>query len=89
MKSSALMQTTPHLTLSFLPFLFLTGGVGLQCVAAAVERIVPVLIIQDARKADLPLVAVTTELWIQAQTAAIQVLETGEALPRVIGDTDK
>lgn len=80
------MQTTPYLTLGFLPFLFITGGVGLQRVAAAVERIVPVFIIQDAREADLPLVAVTTQLRIQAQTAAIQVLNTGEALPRVMGD---
>lgn len=79
----------PYLTLSFLPFLLIAGGVGLQRVAAAVERIVAVFIIQDARKADLPLVAVTAELRIQAQAAAVQVLKTGDALPRVMGDGDK
>lgn len=55
---------TPYLTLSFLPFLFIAGSVGLQRVAAAVEGIVAVLIVQDARKADLPLVALAPELWI-------------------------
>lgn len=85
-KSSAVLLSTPYPTLSFLPFLFIAGRVGLQRVAAAVEGIVPVFIIQDARKADLPLVAVATELWIQAQTAAIQVLKAGNALPRHIHD---
>lgn len=41
-----------------------------------------VLVVQDARKADLPLVAVATELRIQAQTAAIQVLKAADALPK-------
>lgn len=54
--------------------------------AAAVERIVAVFVIQDARKADLPLVAVTTELRIQAQTAAVQVLKTRDALAGVTND---
>lgn len=53
--------------------------------AAAVERIVPVFIIQDAREADLPLVAVATELRVQAQAAAVQVLKTGDASPGVMG----
>lgn len=70
----------PHLTLGFLPLLFITGGVGLQRVAAAVERVAPVFIVQDARKADLPLVAVAAELRVQAQAAAVQVLKTGDAL---------
>lgn len=86
MKSPAVRQRTPSLTLGFLPFLFLAGSVGLQRVAAAVERIVPVLIVEDAGKADLPLVAVATELRVQAQAAAIQVLNAGNALPRVIND---
>lgn len=86
MKSPAVRQRTPDLTLSFLPFLFLAGSVGLQRVTAAVERIMPVLIVKDAGKAYLPLVAVATELRVQAQAAAIQVLKAGNALPRVIDD---
>lgn len=82
-KSTAVLQTAPYLTLRFLPFLFITGCVGLQRVAAAVERVVSILVIQDARKADLPLIAVATELRVQAQTAAVQVLKTGYSLPRV------
>lgn len=86
MKSKAVLPSTPYLTLSFLPLLFITGSVRLQRVAAAVKGIVPVLIIQNARKADLPLIAVATKLRIQAQTAAIQVLKAGDALPRHIHD---
>lgn len=86
MKSTTVLPSTPYLTLSFLPFLFVAGSVGLQRVAAAVEGIVPVLVVQDARKADLSLVAVATELWIQAQTATVQVLKAGDALPRHIHD---
>lgn len=85
-KGTAALPSTPYLTLSFLPFLFIAGSVGLQRVAAAVERIVPILIVQDARKADLPLVAVATELWIQAQSAAVQVLKAGGALATHIHD---
>lgn len=78
--------TPPYLTLSLRPFLFVAGRVRLQRVAAAVERIVAVLVVQDARKADLPLVTVAAELWVQAQAAAIQVLKTreGEGSPGVI-----
>lgn len=54
--------------------------------AAAVERIVAVLVVQDACKADLPFVAVATELWIQAQTAAVQVLKAGGASARHLDD---
>lgn len=85
-KSKAVLPSTPYLTLSFLPLLFITGSVRLQRVAAAVKGIVPVVIIQNARKADLPLIAVATKLRIQAQTAAIQVLKAGDALPRHIHD---
>lgn len=67
-------STTPDLTLGFLHLLVITGDVRLQSVAAAVERIVPVFIVKDARKADLPLVAMTAKLWVQTETAAIQIL---------------
>lgn len=86
MKSTAVLLLTPYLTLSFLPFLFIAGGVGLQRVAAAVEGVMAVLIVQDAREADLPLIAVAAQLWIQAQTAAVQVLKGGEGLFRPIHD---
>lgn len=66
---------TPDLTLSFLRLLVIAGGVRLQRMAAAVERIVPVLVIEDARKADLPLIAMTAELRVQTQTAAVQILQ--------------
>lgn len=66
---------TPDLTLSFLRLLVIAGGVRLQRMAAAVERIVPVLVIEDARKADLPLIAMTAELRVQTQTAAVQILK--------------
>lgn len=43
--------------------------------AAAVERIVSVLVVEDARKADLPLVALAAEIWVQAHAAAVQILQ--------------
>lgn len=67
---------TPSLTLSLLGLLIIAGGVRLQSVAAAVEGIVPVFVIEDARKADLPLVAMAAELWVQTQAAAVQILQT-------------
>lgn len=84
--STAVLLLTPYFTLSFLPFLFIAGRVGLQRVAAAVEGIVPVLIVQDARKADLPLVAVASKFWIQAQAAAIQVLKAELTQTTFIGN---
>lgn len=74
-EQNGLLCLTPDLTLSFLGLLVIAGGVRLQSVAAAVERIVPVLIIKDARKADLPLVAVAAELRVQTQAAAVQILQ--------------
>lgn len=52
------------LTLTLLHLLLFTCSVRLERVAAAVERVVSILIIQDACKADLPLISVTTELWV-------------------------
>ena len=69
-----------HLTLSFLRPFVVAGSVRFQRVAAAVERVVPVFIIQDARKADLPLVAMPAELWIQTQSAAVQILKRDRLL---------
>lgn len=66
---------TTRLTLSLLGLLVVAGGVRLQSVAAAVERVVPVFIVEDAREADLPLIAMAAELWVQTQTAAVQVLQ--------------
>ena len=66
---------TAGLTLSFLVLLIVARGVRLQGVAAAVERVVAVFVIEDARKADLPLVAMAAELWVQAQTTAVEVLD--------------
>ncbi|KAF3857418.1 hypothetical protein F7725_009277 [Dissostichus mawsoni] len=43
----------------------LVGGVGLQRVAAAVERIVAVLVVKDTCEADLPLVALASEVRVQ------------------------
>lgn len=43
--------------------------------AAAVERIMSVFVIKDASKADLPLIAMTAEFWVQTQTAAVQILQ--------------
>lgn len=67
---------TPSLTLSLLGLLIIAGGVRLQSVAAAVEGIVPVFVVEDARKADLPLVAMAAELRVQTQAAAVQILQT-------------
>lgn len=61
--------------MSFLGLLVIAGGVRLQRMAAAVERIVSVLVIKDAREADLPLVAVTAKIWVQTQAAAVQILQ--------------
>lgn len=43
--------------------------------AAAVQRIVAVFVVQNAREADLPLVAMAAQLRVQTQTAALQVLK--------------
>lgn len=67
--------TTPDLTLNFLRLLLVAGGVGLQRVAAAVERIVAVLVVKDTCKADLPLVALASEVRVQTQAAAVQILQ--------------
>lgn len=67
--------------MSFLWLLVVAGGVRLQRMAAAVERIVSVLVIEDARKADLPLIAMAAELRVQAQTAAVQILQATQADP--------
>lgn len=67
---------TPSLTLSLLGLLIIAGSVRLQSVAAAVEGIVPVFVVEDACKADLPLVAMAAELWVQTQAAAVQILQT-------------
>lgn len=64
-----------RLTLSLLGLLVVAGGVRLQRVAAAVERVVPVFVVEDPREADLPLVAMAAELRVQTQTAAVQVLQ--------------
>lgn len=72
---------TPDLTLSFLWLLVVAGCVRLQRMAAAVERIVSVLVIEDAREADLPLIAMAAELWVQTQTAAVQILQATQADP--------
>lgn len=61
--------------MSLLRLLVVTGGVGLQRVAAAVERIVSVLVVEDAREADLPLVAMAAEVGVQTQAAAVQILQ--------------
>lgn len=63
------------LTLSLLGLLLLPRGVRLQRVAAAVQGVVAVLVVQDAGEADLPLVAMAAQLWVQAQPAAVQVLK--------------
>lgn len=73
MNTSVTMTT--RLTLGLGGLLLIAGGVGLQGVAAAVERLVPVLVVQDAGEADLPLVAMAAELRIQTQAAAVQVLK--------------
>lgn len=72
--------------MSFLRLLVITGGVRLQRMAAAVERIVPVFIIEDARKADLPLIAMTAELRVQTQTAAVQILQATRAQVFILKD---
>lgn len=74
----------PDLTLSFLGLLVIAGGVRLQRVAAAVERIVSVLVIKDACEADLPLIAMAAEVRVQTQAAAVQILQpTGEQVLHV------
>lgn len=55
--------------------LVVAGDVRLEGVAAAVERVVSVLVVQDAGEADLPLVAVAAQLGVQTQAAAVQVLQ--------------
>lgn len=55
---------TSGLTLSVLCLLVIAGGVRLQCMAAAVEWIVSILIIENACKADLPFVAMAAKVWI-------------------------
>lgn len=75
-QTACLVRVTPDLTLSFWGLLLVTGGVRLQRVAAAVERIVSVLVIEDAREADLPLVAMAAELRVQTQATAVQILQT-------------
>lgn len=42
--------------------------------AAAVERVVAVLVVEDSRKADLPLVALAAEIRVQPQAAAFKIL---------------
>lgn len=61
--------------MSLLRLLVVAGGVGFQRVAAAVERIVSVLVVEDAREADLPLVAMAAEVGVQTQAAAVQILQ--------------
>lgn len=61
---------------------FVTGGVGLECVAAAVQGVVAVLVIQDPREADLPLVAVPTQLGVQPEPTAVQVLKVTDGKER-------
>lgn len=55
--------------------LIVAGDVRLEGVATAVERVVSVLVVQDAGEADLPLVAVAAQLRVQTQAAAVQVLK--------------
>ncbi len=74
------MCVTPDLTLSLLGLLVVAGGVRLQRVAAAVERIVSVLVVQDAGEADLPLVAMAAELGVQTQAAAVQILKITDSI---------
>lgn len=74
-RRGTLRRTAPDLTLGFRRLLVVAGDVGLERVAAAVERVVAVLVVQDAGKADLPLIAVAAQLRVQAQTAAVQVLQ--------------
>lgn len=71
----ALLCTTPDLTLNFLRLLLIAGGVRLQRMAAAVKRIVSILVIKDACKADLPLIAMAAEVRVQAHAAAVQILQ--------------
>lgn len=72
--------TASGLTLSLLGLLVITGGVRLQSVAAAVEGIAAVFVVEDAGEADLPLVAVAAEVRVQAQAAAVQVLRKKNTL---------
>lgn len=55
--------------------LVIAGDVRLESVAAAVERVVSILVVQDAGETDLPLVAVAAQLGVQTQAAAVQVLQ--------------
>lgn len=61
--------------MAFLCLLVVVGGVRLERVAAAVERVVAVLVVQDAGEADLPLVAVAAKVGVQTQAAAVEVLQ--------------
>lgn len=65
-RRGTLGRTAPDLTLGFWRLLVVAGDVGLERVAAAVQRVVAILVVQDAGKADLPLVAVAAQLRVQA-----------------------
>lgn len=80
-RQGGLVCATPDLTLSLLGLLVIAGGVWLQSVAAAVEWIMSIFIIKDARKADLPLIAMAAELRVQAQAAAVQILQVFHMFP--------
>lgn len=73
-ETDGLVGATPDLTLNFLLLLVVGRAVGLQRVAAAVERVVSVFVVEDTREADLPLVALAAEVRVQAQAAAVQIL---------------
>lgn len=62
------------LTLSLRSLLVVAGDVRFEGVTTAVERVTSVLVVQDASKADFPLVAVAAQIGVETQTAAVQVL---------------
>lgn len=59
--------------------------IRLEGVAAAVERVASVLVVQDAGEADLALIAVAAQLGVQPQAAAVQVLRVGRRVSRCGG----